>query len=436
MKALEVSLAYGDGTVRARIPAGAVAGWVGPGGLTREPPPAAAQHPAGERDERRIVVRAIEAVPPGEFLGGGRRVAIVLSDITRVLRAHQFLDGLLDMLGACGVSDADIDLIFALGAHRRQSRDEMASLVGAKTAARVRLHEHDALAADLVHLGTTSRGTPVLINRRVAEADLVVAVGGVTFHDFAGYSGGRKSIVPGVAGIDTIRHNHRLLLPSRRGAGRHPSAVPGILDGNPVHEDMLEAALLLPRVYAVQVVIGQDGRIAFAVAGDLRAAHARAVAEVDLRFQAPLPGPADLVIAGAGGFPKDVSFYQATRTVEPILRAVRRGGRVVLAAECREGLGDPDFDRWLRRHRTVEALEDALRAEFQVCGFIAYALWLGMEKATFTAVTGLTSADLALTRLLPAASLQHAVDEALASLGPEAQVYVMPDAGAVLPVVR
>jgi nickel-dependent lactate racemase len=436
MTAREVSLAYGDGTVRARIPAGTTVGWVGPGGLAPEPPPAAISLPAADADERRIVMQAIQAVPPGGFLGSGRRTAIVVSDITRVLRAQQFLDGVIDVLVACGVSEGDIDLIFALGAHRRQSREEMESLIGAGAAARVRVHQHDALAADLVRLGVTRRGTPVLINRRVAEADLVVAVGAVTFHDFAGYSGGRKSIVPGVAGIDTIRHNHQLLLPASRGAGRHPAAVPGVREGNPVHEDMLEAAMLLPRVYAVQIVIGQDGRIGFAAAGDLRAAHDRAVAEVNLRFQAPLPGPADLVIAGAGGFPKDVSFYQATRTVEPILRAVRPGGRVVLAAECREGLGDPDFAGWLQRHRTVEELEDALRTEFQVCGFIAYALWLGMEKATFTALTELSPTDLALTRLPPAVSLQQAVDEALASLKPGARVYVMPDAGAVLPTMR
>ncbi len=422
---VRVELGYGRGILRAELPAARLAARVVPLPGLRA---------AGEVGERDLVLGALRRASLREFVRGGRRLAVVVSDATRVVRTHCFLEALLDEVNAGGVADAAVDVVFALGAHRRQSREEMASLLGEAVLERVRVHQHDASAPDLVHLGTTSRGTPVRLNPLVAEADRVVVTGAVTFHDFAGYSGGRKSLIPGVAGLDTIRHNHQLLLLPGRGSGRHPRATAGVRDGNPVHEDMLEGACLLPRVFAVQVVAGEDGRIAFAAAGGLREAHAEAVGEVDRWFKMTLPHPADVVIAGAGGFPKDVSFYQATRTVEPILRAVRPGGQVVLAAECPEGLGDPDFAWWLEHHCSPAEMEDTLRQNFQVCGFIAYALWCGMDKVTFSVVTALDPSDLALTRLNPAASLQEAVDRALDAVGPGARVYLMPDASLVLPV--
>ena len=232
-----------------------------------------------------------------------------------------------------------ITILFALGSHRRQTPAEQLALVGEEVAASgVRLLDFDR--EDCVPCGTTSRGTPLAVSRTYAEADLRICTGGIDYHAFAGFSGGSKSVLPGVCALASIQANHAMLL--------EDMAHAGVREGNPVREDMDEAGAMIGIDYLLNVLIDDERRIVGAVAGDLPAAHRAGCASLhDARCDLRIDAPADVVVASPGGAPKDIDLYQAQKTLDNVSDAVRDGGIVVLAARCDDGLGHPVFERWM-----------------------------------------------------------------------------------------
>lgn len=369
------------------------------------------------------------------FLQRGDTLAIIVSDITRYSGAELFLPLLLDEITRIGVPDRDISVVFATGIHRPMTASERRILVGEEVAARVRLENHDPRDEKrLVHLGSTRRGTPVHINRRVAEADKVILTGTIGFHYLAGYGGGRKSVLPGVAAYESCLGVHQLVLdPAHQ--GRHPGARSGNLNGNPMHEDMMEACALLPPRYLFDTVLSPAHEIVHLAVGDWQEGFFQGCDFFARHFRVSIPEVADLVITGCGGYPKDINFIQAHKTLEYAINAVRPGGAMIAAAACAEGMGHPDFHGWFRFQNPAE-LEAHLRAHFQINGQTAYSMLLKAKRATIFLLSELPDEAVRPMGMQPVHSLDEALFRASQVVGECPSTYLIPNGSLVLPWIE
>jgi lactate racemase len=282
--------------------------------------------------------------PPLRELARGKRTAVIItSDATRATPSATLIGPVVDELSRGGIAADDVEVVIGLGAHRPATPDEIRHLLGAQWAARLRVSNHDARAGDLVALGQTARGVPLLLNRRVAGADLKIAFGQVEPHEFAGFTGGRKAILPSVAGYETIVRNHALDMLTT------PTARPGILDGNPVHEEMLAAARLAGLDFIVNVALDGDSRPIAVAAGDPDAAHRHLVAFLRRHLGvATAARPPALIVTGTGA-PLDINLYQTVKAligIEPLLdmpRGAAPAPVVVLLSRCWDGGGSEEM---------------------------------------------------------------------------------------------
>jgi nickel-dependent lactate racemase len=363
------------------------------------------------------------------------RVLILVSDSFRQTRADLMLPPLLDELQRTGIYGETISILFSTGVHRAPTLDEQRKILGDAVFARLsgRIFCHDAYDAPAHKpLGVTSRGTPVEINRRLLQADRVIATGTVVLHYFGGFGGGRKSFVPGVASAATIGKNHSLNLHPAEDR-LNPAVRIATLDGNPVAEDMLEAAQMLRVDFILNTVLTRDGEIAAVFCGEMDAAHRRACDFAREIYAAPIAQRADLVIAAS---PHTRNFVQTHKALYNAYQAMRPGGHIVLVAPCPEGLGSERFAQWLALGDRAKVIA-ALRERSEINGQTALS---AIEKAPSTLfVTELSDADVARLGGRKAASLENALDEALAQLGDAGvrtpSIYVMPAAAYTVPVL-
>ena len=417
VKATSLEFAYGDQRLRVAVPHTNLLGVFSP---RNAPPPDDAAALIGTALQQPI------GTPPLRALArAGQRVAVVISDLTRPCPSAQLLPPILDELKAAGVADAAMTIIIALGLHRPMTDAEIEAAVGREVAQRVRVLNHDP--ADTVHLGATSAGTPVEFFRPLVDADLRVCLGNLEFHYFAGYSGGAKAILPGCASRATISANHAMMA--------HPDARAGRVDNNPVRRDIEEGVAMLGADFMLNVVVDEAHRVTAAVAGDVIAAHRVGCDLIRQRGALPIPQRADVVLAGAGGWPKDVNLYQAQKALENASYAVRPGGTIVLFAECREGFGSPVFETWMRDAASADDILARIQQGFVIGGHKAAAIAAVLKRAHLYLVSSMV--DDALTRL--GIRLCHdageAVAQALAEAGRGATVLALPDAGSSLPLV-
>lgn len=362
------------------------------------------------------------------------KVAIIVSDHTRTTRTDLFLPILLSILEKADIPDANIRVVFATGMHRKHRLGEMESIVGRETAMRVSLIDHDSTdASSHTLIGFTRRGTPVRVDKNVAEADHVILTGAIGYHYFAGYGGGRKSLLPGVCALESIECNHLLTLHPEPGKGLHPRARAGRLVGNPVHEDMLDALNLLKSVFLLNVVLDEHKNIAAVFAGHPVEAHLRGCEYVDRYFSIPIERKADLVVAGCGGTPKDASFIQAHKAMDNAFGALRDGGALVFAAECTEGLGNPDILKWFD-YTSAESHEAALRKEYVINGHSALYLRLKTSRARVFLFSSLQEAVVEKLGMTPVKSLEEGLEKAMSHLGKATPTtWFIPDASEALP---
>ncbi len=275
------------------------------------------------------------------LISASGRVAVLVSDLTRGRTAAAVLVPVLEYLDRHGAGPDRTTIYIASGMHRGQSPVEIEAQLGRFVTGRYRIVQHDARdSSTLVESGTTSFGTSCYFNREVAEAGLVVGVSAVSFHYFAGFGGGRKLILPGISGEETIMANHRRSLKDDPAEGLSDGCGPGVLDGNPVHEDMLEGASLIPApVFMICAVGGAGGDPAFISAGDITTAHRIASTKLSDIFAIHPGRRRRIVIASAGGSPKDINLLQAHKAIRHASLAVEDGGLLLMAAACDEGVG-------------------------------------------------------------------------------------------------
>lgn len=373
---------------------------------------------------------ALDAVLPGE------RVCIIVSDSFRYTGIERVLPTLLAEIEARGVREEDISFLFATGTHRGPDESEARQILGAGIHARfaARAHTHDARdEATLVDVGTTSRGTRVRVNRRALECDHLIVTGTVVLHYFGGFGGGRKAVVPGVAGADSIAQNHARNLDAVEDR-LNPDVRIGVMDGNPVAEDMLEASRFCRVTALVNTVLNRQGQIAGLYIGDLEAAHRAACAHALRLYGTPIARQADLVVASAG---TAKNFIQSHKALFNAYQAVRPGGRIVFLAPAREGYGGNKFREWVSLG-SVPTIMAALRERAEINGQTALST---VEKAPITIfVTEMPAEDVQLLGGRKAASLQAALDLAIAELERDGvarpTAHLMPSAGYSVPFLQ
>ena len=355
-------------------------------------------------------------------------VLIVVSDATRATASFQIVNPFVRRLIQAGVSPANVAIIFATGIHRPVTQSEKAELVTPFILQRIRTLDHDAYdERSLKQLGVTRRGTPVTVNKALREFSRIVVVGGINFHYFAGFTGGRKSICPGLASAETIEATHLLALDFTKG-GRRDGVGPGLLTGNAVNEECEEIAAFVAPTFGINTIVGDDKRAIAVFCGDWRQSHLAACEQYLKNRSRLINEKRDLVIVSSGGFPHDINLIQAHKAIEMASYACNEGGTIILLAQCRDGLGRANFLQWFDSQDS-RSLENRLRDHYEVNGQTAWSLLEKTERFNIYLISELAEQDVHYMRMRPFSNLS----EALQKIGPFKSGYLMPRGAAILP---
>jgi len=419
---VDVWLPYGKTEVCARIPTKNYLGNIEP----KEKP--------GAKDPTKEIERALNQ-PIGtkclsEIAKKDDKAAIVVDDHTRATPSHLIIPPILNELNKAGVKDQDITIIFGCGTHRPVTTNEMKTLIGQETLQRVKTVSHDCKTKDLTYLGRTKKHlTKIYINKVFTEANLRILTGDIELHYYAGYGGGRKSVLPAIAGEETIQHNHAMIL--------HPKSRTGILEDNPVHEDMVEAAELAKPNFIVNIVTNSKKEIVRVFAGDLHQAFYEGVKLVDEMYKVPIERRADIVIVSPGGNPHDIDLYQAHKGIDNALDAVKKGGVIICVAECPEGHGNQVFYEWMTKFKELNEVETEIKRHFQLGGHKAYYILKTLQKAQIILVSTMPEYyATGVFKLRTARAINDALRDAFDITGKDGKVWVMPHGNITLPVVK
>jgi len=366
----------------------------------------------------------VGALPLANLVKPGSQIGLLVSDITRPCPSKTILPPLLDELRRIGVSSDDITIIIARGTHRAQNPQELERLLG-REISRIRVIEHEACRGDNRYVGVTSRRVPISINAQALDCDFTIGVANIDIHYFMGYSGGAKSLVPGVAAEETILANHALMT--------HPDAQPGKADGNPVREDAEEAARMAGLDYILNVVLNGRQEVAGVFAGDFVKAHRAGASLVDRIYKVPVKEKVDVVVASVGGFPYDINLYQAHKGLNNASYAVKQGGTIILLAECRDGLGSDVFKQWLLEATTPNDVIERLRDGFVYGGHKAAFIAQLTERVHISLVSSLSEETVRQAFMEPYKNVEDALTAAYASHGRDLKIAVMPSASSTLP---
>ena len=355
--------------------------------------------------------------------------AIAINDKTRPVPHQQLLPPLLRRLEWLGLAPEAIQLIIASGAHPPMSPGEFAEIIPAEVLARYPVRCHDAGdRSNLIHLGATSRGTPVWVNRRFLGADLRLVVGNIEPHQFQGFSGGAKSAAIGLAGRETIDHNHALMSDARARLGRYAD--------NPARQDVEEIGRAIGVHLALNAVLNGRKQIAHVLAGEPGVVLEWGIPLSRAVCQVTVDAPFDLVIASPGGHPKDINLYQSQKALAHASQVTRDGGTVILVAACPEGAGSRRYEDWMAGvHSHQQVLERFAREPFRVGPHKAFLLSRDAARMRTVLVSEMAPELVRRLLLTPATNLDMALERVLPGLPARARVGIMPWASSTIPRV-
>lgn len=391
--------------------------------------------------EEEAILKALEnpIENPGirNIVKKGNLICIVISDITRSWqRIHIYLPYIIKELNDIGIEDEDITLLSANGTHRKQTEEEHKLLIGEELYKRFKIIDHDCFDEEnMKYIGTTSFGTHVNINKIAAESDVLIVTGAITYHDMAGFGGGRKSILPGISSYKTIMENHALTLSPVVGEGSNKLTVSGKLSGNPMNEDMIEAALMMAPDFMFNVIINGSEKIGHAVAGDVVKAHARGCAIVENSEEVLIDEQADIVITSAGGYPKDINLYQGSKALTNARWAAKEGGVIILVCECREGFGSEEVEFIISNFENNMQREMELRRDYTIAKYTGFLITEIAEKYNIILVSSLKSKLLKDAGISCVDSMEDALQLAMKK-DKNATIYIMPHGANTLPVLN
>jgi nickel-dependent lactate racemase len=389
------------------------------------PPP----NEAEEYDEiKRALDNPIGSKPLRVLAKPGAKTVIMCSDITRPCPTYKMLPILLDELNAAGVRDADITMLFGMGIHRPHTDSEREQLAGKDVYSRVRCM--DSTGGEYKLVGVSSRGTPYYINAIAVDCDLLICVGNIEYHYFAGYSGGAKAVLPGAANNVTINHNHGMQIMDGCRAG--------LLEGNPVREDIDEITRFVKIDFLLNVVLDENKHILRAFAGDCKKAHREGCRYLDTIYSKPISALADVVVACCGGYPKDINMYQAQKALDNASYAVKTGGVIIWIGRCAEGYGEDTFEAWVNESVSPESLVERIKKEFVLGGHKAAAIGRVLCRAKVDFVTDMDGRQVEklYMRHRGKEGLQPLIDKLIKDSGGAATFYIIPQAGSILPKMR
>ncbi len=416
---ITVQVPYRQADIAVQVARSRIAGIIEPNDVPSADDPVGAvaqalKHPAG----------GPQACDYATFMAQPGTLLVIVNDGTRPTPTKTVLQAIGADLEAC-----QAEFIIATGVHRGPTPEEYRFIFGDfYEVFKDRIHVHDARQSEQMrYLGTTSGGTRLLLNRRVVEAGKLLVIGSVEPHYFAGYTGGRKAFLPGTAAYESIEHNHRLALSQ--------AARALALQGNPVHEDMMEAmqALTIP-TYTIMTVLDKHQHIHSVYSGGLSAAFDAAIAAADAIFVADIEHKADVVVA-VSRYPMDVDLYQAQKAIDNGKLALKEGGTLILVASCREGVGEQAFITLLSSCDTAQAVMESIAAGYKLGYHKAAKMAEVFQWATVEALTDLDDALLESIFIHPVHDLQLALDAALDRHGPDSRVLFLLDGSVTVPRV-
>lgn len=394
------------------------------------------------KSEEQVILGALKkpiaSAPLKELVKPGETVCIIVSDITRAWqKMSTYLPYLVDELNAGGISDRNITFLSSTGSHRKQSSEEHKAILGEKLYQRFNIIDHDSLDEDnLVYLGTTTFGTPVRVNKIALNCDHIILTGAIVFHLLAGWGGGKKSILPGISGYETIMKNHSMSLNPEMGSGSNLEAKSGKVVNNPIHEDMLEAASFVRPTFMFNVIMDSKGNIAEAVAGNYVKAHEAGCEIVSKMDGVAIKEKADLVIASAGGYPKDINFYQTVKTIINAKEAISEGGVMIILSECSDGFGNEPIKNIIQNYDSLYSREEALRENYSIAKYIGYYITEVAEKYKLILVSNLCDKDFSTTNIHVVKSVEQALELAFKLKGEKSRAYLMPHGATTFPQLK
>jgi len=295
-----------------------------------------------------------------ELAKGAKKVAIIVSDSTRGIPTSKAMPFIINELEITGISLSQIVVVIALGVHRPASKEEMTEIIGNEYADKLKIINHDPYdEKKLIYLGTTSLGTPVEVNKIVYQADLRINIGKVEAHEFAGFSGGRKSVLPGISSEKTIKINHRPEMILKKGS------IPGQLKSNPINEDMVEAAKMLGIHFSVNFVLNSNGQIVGLFTGNLLDAHQKAVEFVISFCKVRIKEKPDIILT-TPGFPLNIDFYQSIKPLISLQTILSEGGIIVLYTLCPDGFNSDDMLLPFKGAKNIDEVIDALVKNYKI----------------------------------------------------------------------
>ena len=387
-------------------------------------------------DERTAIIQALRqplgSPPLRELVGPEDTVAILFSDITRPTPNERLLPQLLAELSH--VPREQIVLINATGVHRSNTEEELRGMLGADVVDGYRIVQHDAWDENgLANLGRTRFGHEILVNRTYAGATVKILTGFIEPHFFAGFSGGPKAVLPGIAGAHLVLENHSAAMLD------HPGATWGITDGNPVWEEMLEVALKTAPTFLLNVTLNREQAITGVYAGSLRAAHQAGTAAVRQTAMVRVEAPFDVVVTSNSGYPLDLNLYQAVKGMSAAAQVVREGGSIIIAAECWDGVPDHgEYKNILQMADTPQALLEVVRRP----GFLMMDQWEAHVQArvqcraeVYVKNSYLSDDEIRSALLCPCHQIEETLSELLARYGPDARICVLPEGPQTIPYV-
>ena len=389
------------------------------------------QDAKGLADERQAITQSlrspIESLPLLDLVKPTDKVVVIATDNTRPCPDDRILPPLLTELES-KVPRENITIIVALGLHPSLNKAELARKLGKDIVANYNVFNHDV--NDTVYIGTTSRGTPVDINRRVIEADFRISTGFIEPHFFAGFSGGRKSIAPGVFSVRSAYHNHGYRMVE------HPKARAGITKGNPLHEDLVEQAQMAKLNFIVNVLLNKDREITHVVSGHQFKAHEKGCQIEKKIAGVEVPQRADITITTNSGAPLDLDLYQTCKGIDTASQVTRDGGIIIVASSCSAGIGPEAF---LELHRSVDSPKEVIRKvkreepigvqwENQI-------LARTQLKQDIYLVSSLDDAVVNDMMMMPVSTIEEGLEKAFSILGKNAEVIVIPEGPLILPLL-
>lgn len=402
-------------------------------------PPVTAKPKTVQEAMAEALAHPIGTPPLSQLIQAGDRVVLLVSDITRAwARFDLFLPLLVAELNRLGIPDEDISVVIATGKHRLNTAAEKKEILGKELYYRLKIYDHDPSTEACTCLGTTRRGTPAWINQRVAAADKVILTGGLSPHIYAGFGGGRKSVLPGVSGAETINHNHNLALTDAIGGGVNPETCIMRHKGNRVSEDMCEVAAFLNPCFLVNSIMDAQGNFYKIVGGHWYEAWLAGTRDVVSLQGVKAAAKSDVVIVSGGGYPRDISLYQGMKCYAPAAAALKEGGIMIAVLRCQDMTEPPAFfDSF--RYTDLTEMEKAVRADFTVPFYVAFYMCCLAKAFTIILVTEPENfPNAAKTGAIPVATLTEAwklAEDKLAKNGKQDYtINIMPYGGDTLPL--